>query len=197
MKPRLSLACAVLLAAGCNKAALKPPAEGKAAPAFTLRDLNGKRVSLEDFSKSGVAYEMREGKLVHKPVKPRVVLLMLGCMTCYLSLKEVLEIDELAANVDKSRVVVLAVMRGEKKEIADWVKLNGVTLPVLVDKGGRVLQQYAVETTPDIYLIDAAGSVAYRGGGGFLTADYLELLVATLAAGKNLDNVPPPEPGGG
>lgn len=140
---------------------------------------------------------MREGKLVHKPIKPRIVLLMLGCMTCRFSLQEIHELDAMAADLDKSRVVVLAVMRGGKKEIADWVKLNGVTLPVLVDEGGRVLRQYAVETTPHIYLISAAGSVVYRGEGGFLAADQLEPLVETLVAGKSLDDVPLPQPGMG
>ena len=197
MRLKLALACAFMLAAGCRKTSFEPPTEGKAAPAFALRDVNGRRVALKDFSKAGVVYEVREGKLVHKPVKPRTVLLVLGCMTCRFSLQEVVELDEMAAGLDKSRVVVLAVMRGGKKEIANWAKLNGVTMPVLADKGGRVLRRYAVGTTPDIYLLNKAGTVAYRSGGGFIAADQLEPLVTALAAGKNLDEVPPPQPGMG
>ena len=140
---------------------------------------------------------VRNGRLVHEPRKAKHVLLMLGSMRCRYTLDEILEMDRLARTLDGRRLAVLAVLRGKQEEISEWAREKGLAVRLLVDPDGQVLRLYCVNKTPDVYLINADGLVAYRSGGGFLAANQLEPLARGLLAGSGIEGTAFPKPGAG
>ncbi len=156
---------------------------GKAAPAFELKDLDGKAVKLADYKGKTVVLEW------FNPECPFVV-------------RQHSEgvLKDAAAKATKDGVVWLAInssgagMEGSdpeknKKMKADW-KMD---YPVLVDADGMVGKAYGSKNTPTMYIIDAKGMLAYHGAidnapdgkpeGGTLV-NYVESALAEIKAGK-------------
>jgi hypothetical protein len=78
------------------------------------------------------------------------------------------------------------------KAIADW-SMSG---PVLLDETGAVGKRYGAKTTPQLVVIDPAGTVVYNGGldnapmgkpEGASRLDYVDGALTSLAAGKPVD----------
>ena len=126
---------------------------GKPAPDFTLRDLDGKEVRLSSFKGKTVVLEW------FNPGCPFVV---------YAHGEGPLE--TLPAKATADGVVWLAINSGapgkqghgvdvNKKAVADWK----ITHPVLLDESGAVGRAYGASTTPNVFVIDAAGTLAYAG----------------------------------
>jgi peroxiredoxin len=147
------LAAALLLSLAPLAATAAPAEVGQPAPDFTLNDLDGKPVRLADF----------RGKLVvlewFNPGCPFVVAAHTrGSLV------------DAAARASKQGVVWLAVNSGapgkqgagvelNRKAKADW-KLGH---PVLLDEAGTVGKAYGATNTPHLFVVDAAGKLAYRG----------------------------------
>jgi len=49
------------------------------------------------------------------------------------------------------------------KDTADHARKHALPFPVLKDAGQKVLEQFAAERTPEAFLLDATGTVRYRG----------------------------------
>jgi peroxiredoxin len=156
---------------------------GKAAPAFELKDLDGKAVKLADYKGKVVVLEW------FNPECPFVV---------HQHSEGVLK--DAAAKATKDGVVWLAInssgpgkegngVEKNKKAVADWK----MAYPVLVDEDGTVGMAYGSKNTPTMYIIDAKGMLAYHGAidnapegkpeGGTLVS-YVENALAELKAGK-------------
>jgi peroxiredoxin len=156
---------------------------GKAAPAFELKDLDGKAVKLADYKGKTVVLEW------FNPECPFVV---------HQHSEGVLK--DAAAKATKDGVVWLAInssgpgkegngVEKNKKAVADWK----MAYPVLVDEDGTVGMAYGSKNTPTMYIIDAKGMLAYHGAidnasegkpeGGTLV-NYVENALAELKAGK-------------
>ncbi|HEV8113614.1 MAG TPA: redoxin domain-containing protein [Planctomycetota bacterium] len=156
---------------------------GKAAPAFELKDLDGKAVKLADY-------------------KGKIVVLEWFNPECPFVVRQHSEgpLKDAAAKATKDGVVWLAInssgpgkegngVEKNKKAVADWK----MAYPVLVDEDGTVGMAYGSKNTPTMYIIDAKGMLAYHGAidnaadgkpeGGTLV-NYVESALAEMKAGK-------------
>lgn len=48
-------------------------------------------------------------------------------------------------------------------EVAEDAKKNGFSFPVLKDEGNKVADLYAAKKTPEVYVLDPAGTLLYHG----------------------------------
>jgi peroxiredoxin len=190
-----TVALATALAAGAGAADEKKMAEqnaikvteqaemaslevGKAAPAFTAMDQNGNEVSLADF----------EGK---------VVVLEWTCPTCPVVqghyAEEKMTMTKLAAQYGE-KVVWLAVDSSNfatPELLKEWAEKKGIDYPILVDAAGDIGRMYGAKTTPHMFVIDAAGKLAYEGaidnnprGNTAEPVNYVQAAVDALLAGE-------------
>ena len=61
---------------------------------------------------------------------------------------------------------VLAVdIQEDPRKVESWVKANGITLPVLLDREGAVTSAYRVTVTPTAVLIGRDGKMVARASG--------------------------------
>lgn len=64
------------------------------------------------------------------------------------------------------KFVILAVdIRESPAQVAEWVKAKGITMPVLLDRGGAVTTAYRVTATPTVVLIGRDGRMVGRVAG--------------------------------
>ncbi|MEX2089251.1 MAG: redoxin domain-containing protein, partial [Bacteroidota bacterium] len=165
MKSRSFLTTAILLAVATGLVfvfgafgpiANEPAAEvGKAAPAFSLTDLNGNTVSLADF-------------------KGKVVVLEWTNPNC--PFVQRLYRDEIMTKVQKKytdKVVWLSV-NSTSKSHQDYLEPSALAAKykewkadhdaMLMDEDGTVGKMFDAKTTPHMYIIDAKGVLVYNGG---------------------------------
>ena len=127
---------------------------GKAAPAFTLKDIDGKEVKLSDY-------------------KGKIVVLEWFQPTCPYDVKGYDEggnCRSTGEKLAKDGVVVLLVNSSNaKNENADpksnteFFKSRKLTPRLLMDTEGSVGRAYGAKSTPHCMVIDAKGNLAYRG----------------------------------
>ncbi|MBK7644785.1 MAG: redoxin domain-containing protein [Planctomycetes bacterium] len=127
---------------------------GKAAPAFTLKDLAGKEVSLSDYKGKTVVLEWFQP----------------SCPYCVGTYKDDGACRTTSERLAKEGVVWLLVNSTNSdnpdskvennKEFFDSRKLSRT---VLMDTDGRVGHAYGAKSTPHCMVIDAKGNLAYRG----------------------------------
>jgi peroxiredoxin len=141
-------------AAGAPAAAATPVATvGAPAPDFALKDLDGKEVRLSAYKGKTVVLEW------FNPGCPFVV---------YAHGEGPLKAQPAKALADG--VVWLAVNSGapgkqghgveaNKKAVQDW----GIGYPVLQDEAGQVGRLYGATTTPNLFVVDPKGNLAYAG----------------------------------
>ena len=156
---------------------------GKAAPAFELKDLNGKTVKLADFKGKTVVLEWFNPECpVVKGQHDG------GCL------------KDCAAKATKDGIVWLAINSGgpgmegngvekNKKAVEGWKMEH----PVLIDEDGTVGRTYGAKNTPTMYIIDAKGMLAYHGAidnmasgkpEGGAPINYVEKALAEIKEGK-------------
>lgn len=180
------ICCAALgltfLTAGCNEkqaeatppnagetskaSANAPPAEkptsvaaapvakvGEAAPDFELKDLDGKTVKLSDFKGKVVVLEW---------FNP-------GCPFVKASHSRGSLVDT-AKKHEAKGVVWLAINSGAEGKQGFGSEVNkeaaerwGMKHPILTDSDGKVGQQYGATRTPEMFVIDKDGKLAYAG----------------------------------
>jgi len=181
-----SLAAALLLAAAPLAAFAAPAEVGQPAPDFTLADLDGKPVRLSD-------------------LKGRIVVLEWfnpGCPYVVASHTRGSLVDA-AARASKQGVTWLAINSGAPGKQGAGLEVNRAARaewklahPILLDEAGTVGRAYGATNTPHLFVIDAAGRLAYRGAvdnspdgergapeGGTLV-EYAAVAVADLLAGR-------------
>ena len=122
---------------------------GMPAPAFTLKDTQGKEHSLAD-------------------LKGKIVVLEWTNPTCPFVQKHYKNGDmpALASKLAASGVVWLAIDSSNfatADKDNDWIKERSVTQPILLDADGTVGKAYGAKTTPHMFVIDKDGKVAYAG----------------------------------
>jgi peroxiredoxin len=133
-------------------AALKP---GDAAPDFSLKDLEGKEVKLSGLKGKTVVLEW------FNPECPFVVY----------AHGEGGPLRDMAKSYADKELVWLAINSGaegkqgaglekSKKGVEDY----GMEHPVLLDTDGSVGKLYGAKTTPQMFVIDPEGKIAYMGG---------------------------------
>ncbi len=117
----------------------------KPAPAFTLPDINGKKVSLSDF-------------------KDKVVLLNFWATWCGPCKAEMPSLNNLSTTFKNEGFVVLAIsIDPSDKPVRSFVLEKGITFPVLMDPDKEVyFDLYAIFALPTSFLIDRNGIIVEK-----------------------------------
>jgi peroxiredoxin len=137
------------------------PEVGKAAPLFVLKDSDGTLRRLDDY-------------------RGRVVWINFWATTCGPCRRELPEIQRLADQIGRQRLVVLAVNQQESVSRAEayWKEI-GLHLPILFDSNGEVSQQYRLQGLPYNFFVDEQGVLrAFKPG--FLSPSEMQDNLAAL-----------------
>ncbi len=127
-------------------------AVGETAPAFQLKDLNGKAHSLADYKGKMVVLEW---------INPN----------CPVSDRHARE-KTMTDLAKKHGDVVWLGINSTNPESRDflkpaehlaWNQKNGIAYTVLYDETGKVGKAYGAQTTPHMFIVDRAGKLAYNG----------------------------------
>ena len=117
------------------------------APAFSLRDINGKQVSLEDY-------------------KGKVVLVNFWATWCGPCQAEMPHLQKMYVDLEDQGFVVLSISADNARDaskVKPLVKRNRYTFPVLLDKDSTVLNQYNPESVlPYNVLIGTDGNIIWQ-----------------------------------
>ncbi|HEB01468.1 MAG TPA: redoxin domain-containing protein [Candidatus Portnoybacteria bacterium] len=117
------------------------PIEGSLAPLFTLENLKGQEIALEDL----------RGK------KTLLVFFSTRCSWC---IKEVPHLNELYEE-NKSDIEIMAISLGEAKNtVSNFVKEYEINYTVLLDKDLSVAKRYQITGTPSNFVIDEEGKIS-------------------------------------
>lgn len=120
---------------------------GDKMPAFTMNDHAGNEHSLSDF----------EGK---------VVVIDFASQKCPYSRGVDPDVQALHKAYEDKGVVVLAIDSHHEttpEEIAGYMNENGYTFPVLKDEGNAYADEVGATRTPEMFVLDKEGAVAYYG----------------------------------
>ena len=118
------------------------PLDGKAAPNFTLPNVDGTPVSLSSHL----------GK--------EVVVLDFWASWCPPCRQGLPVLDSLAKSLKGQPVAVYAInIRESKALVSEFARLEKLTLPILLDDTGLVADDYGVTTIPQTVIIDRTGKV--------------------------------------
>ncbi|MBS1982944.1 MAG: redoxin domain-containing protein [Bdellovibrionales bacterium] len=143
-------------------AAIKPAANRKAAPNFTLKGLDGKDVALSS-------------------LKGKVVLLNFWATWCGPCKKEIPWFVEFQKQHQAKGLVVLGVSADDDvKEVQDFLKSVTVNYPIVMGTEATMKQYGGVESLPTSFLIDRQGRVAGVHTGLVERAEYVRDLEALL-----------------
>lgn len=127
---------------------LPGPNVGSPAPLFTLKDINGKEVSLNDF-------------------KGKVILVNFWATWCKPCQEEMDDLESAYKKNNDNGLVILGVdVREEKKDVLEFLKRYKVSYPILMDFDGKVVKDYQVMGVPTTYFIDRDGIIRDRVFGG-------------------------------
>jgi thiol-disulfide isomerase/thioredoxin len=115
-----------------------------AAEDFTLANLDGSKASLSSF-------------------KGKVVFLSFWATWCGPCKQELPSIEALYQKLSSRGLVVLAVdIAEEKGKVAQFVKANSLTFPILLDGNASVGSSWGANSIPTNYLLDRSGRVIAR-----------------------------------
>jgi thiol-disulfide isomerase/thioredoxin len=130
-----------------NSLGLQMAKEPVEAPAFTLRDLAGKKVALEEY----------RGKLVF------LNFFATWCAPCR---QEMPAMERLYRSYRDKGLLLLALnVRETAREVRPFVQELALSFPVLLDADGLVAYKYTVRGLPATYLIGRDGQMLWRALG--------------------------------
>ena len=133
------------ITSGATGAPLQPIRNPVLADTFTVRDLNGRPVSLSDF-------------------KGKVVLLNFWATWCLPCAKEMPSMERLYQIYNAKGFVILGVSvdRGAASEVKEFAEKLKITFLILHDRDSIISRHYSNPGVPSSYLIDRRGRIAYR-----------------------------------
>ncbi|MCC5830421.1 MAG: thioredoxin family protein [Phycisphaeraceae bacterium] len=126
---------------------------GTEAPPFTLKDTDGRQVSLDDFATS------------------QALLVMFICNHCPFVKHIAPQLATLGKEYQAKGVGVVAINSNDvekypddsPEKMAEEKKARGYTFPYLLDRTQEVAKAYGAACTPDFYLFDGDRKLVYRG----------------------------------
>ncbi len=146
--------CAIVLSGLAGRPA--PIEAGQIAPTFTLPDLVGTQVNLDQ-------------------ALGKVSLVMFWASWCHPCMKEIPEVQATFAQYKHQGFQVLAVNFGESNATAQTiVDRFGLTFPVLMDRRGNVAADYRVLGLPLSFFVDGKGVVRERIFGRVMSKEDLD-----------------------
>ncbi len=138
------------------------------APDFSLKDIRGKAVSMNDF----------RGKLV---------LLNFWATWCGPCLNEMSVLRQVQDQWREKGLVVLLINMGENaSRVRGYAKRYALALPVLLDPNTELFVKLDVRKLPTSLLIDIDGTIVARKVGAFLSTENLEkeFIIPVFGKGK-------------
>lgn len=128
--------------ASLTKLGIEKPQKSILAPDFTLEDLSGKRLSL-------------------KSLRGKVIFLNFWATWCVPCRQEMPTMEKLHRERKKDGLEVVAVnYRESKEEVRKFIGELGLTFTVLLDKDGKVSEEYGIWSLPLSYFIARRGVFA-------------------------------------
>lgn len=112
---------------------------GEEAPDFTLRNLDGKEVSLKDY-------------------RGKIVLINFWATWCEYCDKEMPDLQKLDKENDDLVVLAVDVMEDEEK-VKNYIKKGGYDFEVVLDEEGDVAKNYLISAFPTSYFVDKDGTL--------------------------------------
>jgi peroxiredoxin len=120
---------------------------GKPAPGFTLPDTEGHSHQLSDY-------------------RGKVVVLNFWATWCPPCREEMPAMERLHQLIGDEDIAVVAINVGEDEDtIFRFTGDYPVTFPLLMDQGGRIVEEYPVIGLPTTYIIDPGGIIRHRAVG--------------------------------
>ena len=132
---------------------------GRRAPDFTLDDLDGDRISLQDVVGNGP------------------ILISFWATWCRPCLEELRELQKLLEEYEGRGLTMLGISTDSERSVAKvkpLVRSKGYTFHVLLDTNGDVARLYYAQNIPYTVIIDSAGSIVYTHM-GYRKGDELEV----------------------
>ncbi|PLX60756.1 peroxiredoxin [Sedimenticola selenatireducens] len=166
LKVFFTLLLGLLLTAGSASAArlltpVDPPTE---APAFTLQDTGGNRISLADY-------------------RGKVLVVNFWATWCPPCRREMPSLNRAAAWLKKYDVALIAINSGERADkVEKFLQEQPLDFPVLLDPDSTVSTQWKATRLPITYVVDPQGRLVYRALGS-REWDAPELLVPIRGLG--------------
>jgi len=123
---------------------------GQPVPDFTVTDLAGKTLKLSE---------------LQKKTSSGVVSLTYWCSFCHSCRHLEKRLDAFAREQQQSAAVVLIdASAGETAAgVSSFAKKTGLTLPILLDAGGKTVDLFGVRATTTTLIVDAKSILRYRG----------------------------------
>lgn len=174
----IALALATTLLA-CSAPTLAEVAVGDAAPDFRLKDLDGNEVALSELAGKTVVLEW---------ANPNCPFWKRHADQKTMQTTASKHPDVVWIGIDSTNP-----SHGDHMDAAAWKSFlaeRGITYRILDDPTGATGQAYGARTTPHMYVIDAAGKLAYVGAidddprGHGAQVNYVDQALTELAAGK-------------
>ncbi len=171
---RRSLVLVLIFFACLIPVSAKAIGKGEPAPSFTLKDVNGQKVSLEDF-------------------KGRVVLLKIGTTWCPTCKELYTEIGKLGDYLKERNVAFIDVFVQDtpamvEKYLGDTQ--HPMTFHALLDDG-QAYRGYGVYLIPRLLVIDAEQVVRFDNGGSDVSSETIVKLVDALQPKKEVEEAVP------
>lgn len=136
------LLCAAMMIGAANV--------GQSVPGFDLKDQNGKAVKLSDYKGKIIVLEWTNP----------------GCPFVQRHYEQH-TMTNLASQYKDKGVVWIAINSTEGDTSAtnlQWAQKNNIAYPILDDSDGAVAVQFRAKSTPDMFIINKDGKLAYSGG---------------------------------
>ncbi len=141
--------------------AASPPLVGGPAPPFNLKALDGQMINLSD-------------------LKGRFVILNFWATWCVPCIKEMPEFQKAHQSLSP-KVQIIGINLAESKEkVGEFVEINRLSFPVLLDEYGNVSQEYEVVHLPVTYFITPDGIIRDKIFGGGITEKMIEAKINQL-----------------
>jgi cytochrome c biogenesis protein CcmG/thiol:disulfide interchange protein DsbE len=141
--------------------AASPPLVGGPAPPFNLKTFEGQTINLSDF-------------------KGRFVVLNFWATWCVPCIKEIPEFQKAHQSLSP-KVQIIGINLAESKEkVGEFVEINRLSFPVLLDEYGNVSQEYEVIHLPVTYFITPDGIIRDKIFGGGITQKMIEARINQL-----------------
>lgn len=164
------------------------PKIGQPAPAFTGTDADGKQISLKDFRGKTVVLEWTNHDCPY--------------VRRHYGTGNMQKLQKEAAASDVVWLSVISSAPGRQGHVsgkeANELSVSRKATPtkVILDPNGTIGRQYAARTTPHMYIVNAKGTLVYKGGiddnptsWGEIepdTKNYVRLALAEMKAGKQI-----------
>ncbi len=161
------ISLAFLLLASCSRRESAAAAQAPADPPGTLSELlkkSGFAVPEKPFAAEDFTLGALDGSQSSlSSFKGKVVFLSFWATWCGPCKQELPSIQALYTRLSGRGLVVVAVDLGEEKaKVAQFVKANHLTFPVLLDGNVTVGREYGANSIPTNYLVDRSGRIIAR-----------------------------------